>query len=129
LRIDGYAYEAEAKSLALDGGLCEANTAGLLRRAVIAAGDVIPASEETDRHWEQGEDPGVTDSNIQVYGPTGRLVVADPSDRKNWAKIGVRRLMRSTNLTQKTIYAIFSGKGVRPHTLAALRSAADLHRP
>jgi hypothetical protein len=127
LRIDGYAHEAEVKSLAPDGGPREANTAGLLRRAVIAAGNVIPVSEETDRHWEQGEDPGVTDCNIQVYGPTGKLVVVKPRDRKKWIQIGVRRLMRATNLTQKAFYTILSGKGVRPHTLAAFSSAAALH--
>jgi hypothetical protein len=67
------------------------------------------------------------DFHIQVYGPSGKLVVADSSDRKKWARIGVRRWMRVTKLTQKAVYAILSGKGVRPHTLVAFRSAAGLH--
>jgi hypothetical protein len=122
-----YFGKLEVKSLAPDGSPCEADTAGLLRRAVILAGNVIPVGKETDRHWEQGEDPSMMDFDIQVYGPSGKMVVADPRDRKKWAKIGVRRLMRATNLTQKAVYAILSGKGVRPHTLAAFRSAAELH--
>jgi hypothetical protein len=66
------------------------------------------------------------DFNTQVYSPSGKLVVADPSERKKWARIGVRRWMRATKLTQKVIYAILSGKAVRPQTLATFRSAAEL---
>jgi hypothetical protein len=122
-----YFGKPEVKSLGPDGNPCEANTVGLLRRAVIVAGNVIPVGKETDRHWEQGEDPSMMDFDIQVYGPSGKLVVADPSDRKKWASIGVRRWMRATKLTQKAVYAILSGKGVRPQTLAIFkRAAADL---
>jgi hypothetical protein len=64
------------------------------------------------------------DFYIQVYGPSGKFVVADPSDRKKWASIGVRRWMRETKLSQKAVCAILSGKGVRPHTFAAFKSAA-----
>jgi hypothetical protein len=122
-----YFGKPEVKSLVPDGSPCDANTTGVLRRAVIVAGNVIPVGKETDRHWEQGEDPSMMDFAIQVYGPSGGLVVADPSDRKKWASIGVRRWMRLTKLTQKAVYAILSGKGVRPHTLAAFRSAAERH--
>lgn len=122
-----YFGKPEVKSLAPDGNPCEANTAGLLRRAVIVARNVIPVGKETDRHWEQGEDPSMMDFDIQVYGPSGKLVVADKSDRQKWARIGVRRWIRVTKLTQKAIYAILSGKGVRPHTLATFRAAAKHH--
>ena len=54
------------------------------------------------------------------------MVVADSSERKKWAKIGVRRLIRETSLTQKAIYSILSGKGVRPQTMATFRAVADL---
>ena len=121
-----YLGKPEVKSLAPDGSACEATTAGLLRRAMIVAGNVIPVGKETDRHWEQGEDRSMLDFNIQVYGPSVKLVAADPSDRKKWANIGVRRWMRVTKLTQKSVYAILSGKGVRPQTLATFRSAAEL---
>jgi len=95
-----YFGKPEVKSLAPDGNQCEADTAGLLRRAMIVAGSVIPVGKETDRHWEQGDDPSMMDFDIQVYGPTGELVVADPLDRRKWAQIGVRRWMRVTKLTQ-----------------------------
>ncbi|MGA8222510.1 MAG: DNA polymerase [Candidatus Acidiferrales bacterium] len=121
-----YFGKPEVKSLAPDGSPCDANTAGLLRRSVIVAGNVIPVGKETDRHWEQGEDPSIIDFDIQVYGPSGKLVVADPFDRKKWARVGVRRWMRETKLTQKAVYAIISGKGVRPQSLATFRSAAEL---
>jgi hypothetical protein len=125
-----YFGKPEVKSLALDGSPCEADTAGLLRRAVIVAGNVIPVGKETDRHWEQGEDPSMMDFDIQVYGPSEKLVVADPSDRKKWASIGKRRWRRLTKLSQKAVNAILSGKGVRPQTLdsfRSFRSAAKLH--
>jgi hypothetical protein len=124
-----YFGKPEVKSLAPDGNPCGANTAGLLRRAAIVAGNLIPVGKETDRHWEHGEDPSMMDFDVQIYGPSGKLVVADPSDRKKWASVGVRRWMRVTKLTQKTVYAILSGKGVRPHTLSAFRSAAKRLRP
>jgi hypothetical protein len=59
------------KSLALDGSPCDADTVGLLRRALIVAGNVIPVGKETDRHWEQGEDPSMMDFDIQVMGRLG----------------------------------------------------------
>jgi len=75
----------------------------LLGRAEIEAKNLIPVGKETDRHWEQGEDPAMLDPKIQVYLPSGKLVVADISERKRWAKNGIRQLMRATSLTQKAI--------------------------
>ena len=65
------------------------------------------------------------DLNVQVYGPSGKLVVANVSDNKKWARIGVRRWMRATKLSQKAVTAILAGRGVRPQTLAVFRSAAQ----
>ena len=56
---------------------CESETQGLLRRAVVVARKIIPVGKETDRHWEQGEDPSMLDPKIQIYGSSGKLVVAD----------------------------------------------------
>lgn len=117
-----YLGKPEVKSLAPNGKPCEATTAGLLRRAVIVAGNVIPVGKETDRHWEQGEDPGMLDPEIQIYSSSGKLVVADISERQEWSKIGFRRLMRATNLTQKTVRAILSGKGVRQQSMAVFHA-------
>jgi len=50
------------------------------------------------------------------------LVVADEYETGEWRKIGVRKLMRATKLTQKAIYSILSGKGVRQQTMHVFRS-------
>jgi hypothetical protein len=123
--LKDYLGKAEVKSLAPDGTQCDGDTEGLLRRAVILVKNLIPVGKETDRHWEQGGDPSMRDPKIQTFGPAGKFVVAESSERKKWAKLGVRRLMRASRLTQKTIYSILSGKGVRPQTMATFRAAVD----
>jgi hypothetical protein len=120
--LNQYLGKQEVKSLAPDGSRCEAGTRGLLRRAVVVARKPIPVGKETDRHWEQSEDPSMLDPRIQIYGSSGKLVVADSLETKEWAKIGFRRLMRATNLTQKTIRSILTGKGVRQQTMAVFRA-------
>jgi hypothetical protein len=61
------------------------------------------------------------DPKLQVYGYRGNLVVADEDERKEWTKIGIRKLMRATNLTQASIYSILHGEGVRPQTMKVFR--------
>jgi hypothetical protein len=97
-----YLAKPEVKSLAPDGTPCTGTTQGLLRRTKIVAGRVIPVAKETDRRWEQGEDPSTLDSKIHVYETPRNVCVADPSERKTWSAIGVRRLMREASLSQKT---------------------------
>jgi len=116
-----YLRKPEVKSLAPDGTPCTGTTRGLLLRSKIVAGKLIPVGKETDRRWEQGEDPSMLDPQIQIYGKTGKLVVADERERKGWAKIGIRKLMRATTLTQKATYSILSGKGVRKRTMNVFR--------
>lgn len=69
------------------------------------------------------------DPKIQIYGRTGKLVVANSQERKEWRKLGFRKLMRATNLTQKVVYAILSGKGVRPQTMAMFRVGVETLAP
>jgi hypothetical protein len=116
-----YLAKPEEKSLAPDGTPRTGTTQGLLQRSKIAAGKLIPLSKETDRRWEHGEDPSVVDPKLQTYGVAGNLVVADEYEIKEWRKIGVRKLMRATKLTQKVIYSILSGKGVRQQTMKVFR--------
>jgi hypothetical protein len=120
--LNQYLGKLEVKSLAPDGKACKPETEGLLGRARIVARNLIPVGKETDRHWEQGEDPSMLDPNIHTFDPSGKFAVADSSERKEWAKIGFRRLMRATNLTQKTIRSILGGKGVRRQTMAVFQS-------
>jgi hypothetical protein len=67
-----YLRHPEAKSLSPDGGPCTGNTPGLLRRTSIVAGRIVSVGKETDRRWEQGEDPSMIDSVIYIMstGPS-----------------------------------------------------------
>ena len=128
--LNQYLGKAEVKSLAPDGAPCGPWTKGLLRRAKIVARQLIPVGKERDRHWEQGEDPSMLDPKLQIYGGTGKLVVLDENERNELRQIGVRKLMQATKLTQKTVYAILSGKGVRKQTMSVFRiGLASLRNP
>ena len=65
----------------------------------------------------------VIDSDIYIFEKRTKLVVADPSERRRWATIGIRRLIRDSKLSQKTVYAVLTGRPVRPQTLSILRQA------
>jgi hypothetical protein len=120
-----YLRHPEVKSLAPDGTQCVGNTEGLLGRSWITARKIVPVGKETDRHWEQGEDPSLGDFRIKEYHGTARMQVAAASDRRRWKKIGVRNLIRKSKLSQKTVYAILNGQRVRASTLAIFQRAID----
>ena len=119
-----YLRHPEAKSLAPDGTRCVGSTQGLLGRTWITVRRIIPVGKETDRHWEQGEDPSLLDFRIKDW-TTERMAVAVVSDRRMWKKIGVRNLIRRSKLSQKTVYAILNGQPVRTRTFAIFRQAID----
>lgn len=118
-----YLQRLEVKSLAPDGSPCTADTKGLLRRALIVAGNIRPVGKETDRRWEQGEDPSMVDSKLLIYERTVKMVVADASDRKRWNEMGIRPLRRKTGLHQKTIYKIINGEPIRKQKLEEFKNA------
>lgn len=120
-----YLRHPEVKSLAPDGSACVGSTRGLLRRASICAGEVIPIGKESDRSWEQGEDPSMVDFKLKEYGKTSKLLVAGVADRKRWAKAGVRELMRKSRLSQKAVYSILNGQPVRRSTLGTFKRSID----
>jgi hypothetical protein len=120
-----YLDKSEVKSLAPDGTPCTSTTHGLLRKARITAGKLIPVGKETDRHWEQGEDPSMIDPSIHIYEKPGNMCIAELFDRKRWSKLGVRRLMRASGLSQTTVYKILRGEPVRRYVLANFRQAVD----
>lgn len=103
---------------------CTATTRGLLQRARITAGRLVPVGNETDRRWEQGEDPSMIDSDIFIYEKRQRLVIADPSERKKLAAVGLRRLARESKLSLAPVGKVIKGKGVRPQTLLTIRQTA-----
>ena len=120
-----YLRHPEVKSLAPNGTTCVGGTLGLLRRASIHAAQIILIGKETDRCWEQGEDPSMLDFKLKEYGKRQNLFVADVANRNKWSKIGVRELMRRSKLSQKTVYAIVDGKPVRRQTLALFKRSID----
>ena len=119
-----YLGKPEAKSLAPDGTPCTGTTRGLLQRARITASKLVPVGKETDRRWEQGEDPSMIDSDIFVYEKRTRLVIADPAERKRSAAIGLRRLARESKLSLAPVGKVIKGEGVRPQTLSIIRQTA-----
>jgi hypothetical protein len=119
-----YLGKAEVKSLAPDGTPCTGTTRGLLQRSRITAGKLVPVGKETDRRWEQGEDPSMIDSDIFVYEKRTKLVIVDSSERKKFAAIGLRRLARESNLSLAPVGKIIKGEGVRPQTLSIIRQTA-----
>jgi len=113
------------KSLAPDGTPCTATTRGLLQRAKIGVRKLVPVGKETDRRWEQGDDPSMIDSDIFIYEKRTKLVIADPSERKKWSAIGVRRLIRESKLSQAPVSNAIKGKPVRTRTLAIIRQTVE----
>jgi len=122
--LNQYLKKPEVKSLSPDGTPCTGATHGLLGRATIVARNLIPVGKETDRHWEQGDDPSMLDSGIHVYEKQRKMVVADQALRDEITKHGLRQLMRATTLSQHTIEKVVKGKPVRRQTLSIIRQAA-----
>src|SRR5260370_5797893 len=121
-----YLRHPEVKSLAPDGSVCVGSTQGLLRRATIVAGELISIGKETDRSWEQGEDPSLLDFKLKEYGNKEKMVIAEASDRKRWRASGVRIAIRKSGLSPTTVYRIIDGKPVRQQTLQTFARANRL---
>ena len=119
-----YLGKPEVKSLAHDGTPCLGTTQGLLKRSTIRAGKTVLVGKETDRRWEQGEDPGMVDSSIYTYEKLTGMVVTDVEERKSLAAIGIRRLMRESKLSQAPVSKAVKGQPVKLRTLAVIRQAA-----
>jgi hypothetical protein len=119
-----YLSKQEVKSLAPDGAPCTGATRGLLQRSRIIAGELVPVGKETDRRWEQGDDPSMIDSDIFIYEKRTKLVIADSSERKKFAAIGLRRLARESKLSLAPVGKVIKGKAVRSQTLLIIRQTA-----
>lgn len=100
-----------------------------MQRATINVGKIVPVGKETDRHWEQGDDPSMIDSDVYVYEKRTKLVVADVSERKRWSAIGLRRLMRESKLSQEPVSKAIKGEPVRRQTLSIIRQTAARLQP
>jgi hypothetical protein len=62
---------------------------------------------------------------FKEYGNESKMVIASGADRKRWRKLGVRHLMRKSDLSQTTVYAILDGEPVRRGTLVNFMRAVD----
>ena len=62
---------------------------------------------------------------LLIYEKPGNMCAADPFDRKRWSKLGVRRLMRASGLSQTTVYKILKGEPVRRYVLASFKQTVD----
>jgi hypothetical protein len=89
---------------------------------------IVGSNRRQLRHWEHGGDPSMLDPTFQRYDKTLKLVVASKDERNDWRKLGVRKLMRVTKLSQKAISSILDGKGVRKQTMAIFRTGIGLLR-
>jgi len=110
-----YQEHPESKSLAPDGTPCEAETSGLLQRAHIIAGDLRYVGKETDRKWEEGDDLSVLDFKTTEYGRE-KKVVPDASTADEIRRIGIRKTMGLTDMSQHTIEKLVCGEAVRRRT-------------
>jgi hypothetical protein len=124
-----YLRRPESKSLAPDESPCVADTQGLLGRASVVAGEIIPVGKETDRHWEQGEDMSLLDFKVLEYLPAANMVVANQILRDEITRLGIRETMRRTRLSQHTIEAIRAGQPIRRATLCRIQAAMGSRNP
>jgi hypothetical protein len=95
-----YQEHPESKSLAPDGTPCSANTRGLLQRAHIVAGDLRYVGKETDRKWEEGDDPSVLEFQSTEYGRATK-VVASEEVKSDIRKIGINKCARESRFDRK----------------------------
>jgi hypothetical protein len=115
---------AESKSLAPNGDPCSLFTRGLLQRTSITAkGFPRFIGKETDRRWEQDEDPSLFAPMLVEYRPNETAQIT--TDVKLRTKIqncdlSVRELARKAGLNPSTIQNARMGKRIRKTSAAKL---------
>jgi hypothetical protein len=110
-----YQEHPEAKSLAPDGGPCEADTSGLLQRPHVIGGEFRYVGKETDRKWEEGDDISVLEFKTTEYGRV-KTITADPTIADKIRVIGIRKTMALTKMSQHTIEKLIHGEAVKRNT-------------
>jgi hypothetical protein len=115
--LDSYQNHPEAKSLGPDGKPCEFGTRGLLQRAqIIANWPPVYIGKESDRHWEEGEDPSLFDFKAIEYKRKGYAIAAD-EQLVRLIKVSKREFMRR-GINQHTLEKICKRQPVRVIQLA-----------
>jgi len=100
--LHAYQRHPEAKSLAPDGTLCEADTSGLLQRSHIIVGELRYIGKETDRKWEEGEDISMVEFKATEYGRM-RRVVASEEMKADIDRIGIKKCGRESGMDYKNV--------------------------
>ena len=107
-----YQEHPEAKSLAPDGTPCKADTSGLLQRAHVIAGELRYVGKETDRKWEEGDDPSVLEFKSTEFGRS-RRVVASEEVKSEIRKIGIKKCARESGFTRHFVRKLLRGLTVK----------------
>jgi hypothetical protein len=122
--LDSYQDHPEAKSLAPDGKPCEFDTRGLLQRAhIVANWPPILIGKESERRWEEGEDPSLLEPQFTQYKRRGP-VVANDDQLARIAKVPKREFMRR-GINQHTLEKICERQEVRPVKLLQCLKALE----
>jgi hypothetical protein len=115
--LESYQNHPEAKSLGPDGKPCEFDTRGLLQRAhIVANWPPIYIGKESDKHWEEGEDPSLLDPKTIQYKRKGNAVATE-EQLARIAKVPKRELMRR-GVNQHTLEKMCNREPVRALKLA-----------
>jgi len=115
--LDAYQNHPEAKSLGPDGEACEFDTRGLLQRAHVCVNwPPIYIGKESDRHWEEGEDPSLLDFKAVEYKRKG-IAIATNEQLARIANVPIREFMRR-GINQHTLKKICRKEAVRAIKLA-----------
>jgi len=117
--------KTEPKSLSLTESHAPKRLGVYLEGLRIVARKIIPVGKETDRSWADAGDPRSLHRRPHTLREQTKMCVADPSERKRWSKIGIRKLIRSSGFSQTTVYKILQGEPVRCYILSSFRKAVD----
>ncbi len=95
-----YQEHPEAKSLAPDGSQCRADTAGILKRTNVIAGEFRYVGKESDRKWEEGDDISVLEFRTTEYG-RAKKAVASEEVKRDIRDIGINKCARESGFDRK----------------------------
>jgi hypothetical protein len=104
-------------SMIKSGTLCSSDTKGLLKRAHIKARTISPIGKETDRRWEQGEDPSMVDSEIFIYSKRKKRMVVDESEGRGWTALGFNRLKENRDSAKQLFQTLLRAYQFAPGPL------------
>jgi hypothetical protein len=79
---------------------CKSDARGLLGRAHIIAGEFRYIGKETDRKWEEGDDPSVLEFQSTEYG-RGTRIVATEEVKAQIKRIGINKSARESGFDRK----------------------------